>query len=49
MEKGPKFRIVGGAAPEHKEAAREEIKQALYSHYDSFTLQEKEQLKKFEF
>jgi len=49
MEKGPKIRIIGGASVEKKEEAKKEIEQALFSHFESLSPQEQEQLKKFEY
>mgnify|MGYP000868879778 CR=1 FL=1 len=49
MEKGPKIRIIGGASIEKKEQTRKEIEQALFSHFESLSPQERELLKKFEY
>ncbi|MES3032123.1 MAG: hypothetical protein V4699_02695 [Patescibacteria group bacterium] len=49
MEKGPKVRIVGGASTEKKEQAKKELRQALFNHSNSLSLQEREALEKFEY
>ena len=49
MEKGPKIRIIGRASAEKKEQTRGKIEQALFSHFESLSPREIEQLKKFEY
>jgi len=49
MEKGPEVRIVGGASAEKKEQVKKEIEQALFSHFESLSPQEREQFEKFEY
>lgn len=49
MKKGPEIRIIGGASAENKEQAKDEITQALYNHFESFSAQEREQFEKFEY
>ncbi len=49
MEKGREVRIVGEASNEKKDQVRKEIQQALFSHLESLSLQEKEQFEKLEY
>jgi hypothetical protein len=49
MEKGPEIRIVGGASAEKKEQVKKEVEQALFSHFESLSPQEREQFEKFEY
>jgi len=49
MEKGPEIRIVGAASAENKEGVKNEIRQALFSHSDSLSPEEREQFEKFEY
>lgn len=49
MEKGPEIRIVGGASIEKKEQVKKEVEQALFSHFESLSPQEREQFEKLEY
>ena len=49
IEKGPEFRIVGGASPEKKEEAKKELQEALFNHFESLSPKEQKELKKFEY
>ncbi len=49
MEQGPEIRIVGGASEEKKEQVKKEVEQALFSHFESLSPQEREQFEKLEY
>lgn len=49
MDKGPEFRIVGGASEEKKEEARKELESALFDHFASLSPKEREKLEKLEY
>lgn len=49
MEGGREIRIVGGASVEKKEQATKELEQALFSHFESLSPDEREQFEKFEY
>jgi len=49
MEKGPEIRIIGGASAEKKEEAREEIRRALFEHFETLSPQEQKDLKRLEY
>jgi len=49
MKEQPKFRIVGKASPETKKQVGEEIKRALFCHFESLSPQEQEAIKNFEY
>ena len=49
IEKGPEFRIVGGASPEKKEEAKAELQKALFSHFESLSPKEQESVLEFEY
>lgn len=49
MGKGPEIRIIGGASAESKEQKKKEIEQAFFSHFESLSPQERDQLEKFEY
>jgi len=49
MEKGPDFRIVGGASPEAKEQARKKLKHKLFNHLESLPDDAKDRMRKYEY
>lgn len=49
VEKGPEFRIVGGASPEKKEEVKKELQKALFNHFESLSPEERKKVAKFEY
>jgi len=49
MKKGPEFRMVGGASPEKKEKAKQELEKAFFDHIESLPKEVQEKIEKLEY